>query len=38
MVELHQTGGLRLDRTLFGLADKIRKKANAASGNRPGRA
>jgi len=23
MVELHQTGGLRLDRTLFGLAEKM---------------
>ena len=23
MVELHQAGGLRLDRTLFGLADKL---------------
>ncbi len=30
MVELHQTGGLRLDRTLFGLADKVRKEADTA--------
>jgi len=26
MVELHQKGTLRLDRTLFGLADKLKKK------------
>ncbi len=38
MVELHQQGELRLDRTLFGLADKVRKEAGAASVNRPGRA
>ena len=30
MVELHQTGELRLDRTLFGLADKTRKQKGAA--------
>ena len=34
MVELHQRGELRLDRTLFGLADKVRKEAGAASTNR----
>jgi len=38
MVELHQTGELRLDRTLFGLADKVRKEAGAAGASRPGRA
>jgi len=38
MVELHQQGELRLDRTLFGLADKVRKEADAASANRPSRA
>ncbi len=37
MVELHQAGALRLDRTLFGLADKIRKEAGAAGADRPGR-
>ncbi len=35
MVELHQAGELRLDRTLFGLADKIRKEAGAAGVSRP---
>ncbi len=35
MVELHQAGELRLDRTLFGLADKVRKKAGAAGVSRP---
>jgi len=30
MVELHQTGGLRLDRTLFGLADMVRKEGQKA--------
>ena len=38
MVELHQKGELRLDRTLFGLADKVRKEASAAGVNRPSRA
>ncbi len=38
MVELHQQGELRLDRTLFGLADKVRKETGAAGVNRPGRA
>ena len=38
MVELHQQGELRLDQTLFGLADKVRKEAGAAGVNRPGRA
>ena len=33
MVELHQRGELRLDRTLFGLADKVRKEAGAAGGS-----
>ena len=32
IVELHQTGELRLDRTLFGLADKARQQTRAASG------
>jgi len=36
MVELHQAGVLRLDRTLFGLADKVRKEAGAAGFSRPG--
>ena len=36
MVELHQTGRLRLDRTLFGLADKVRKETGAAGVSRPG--
>jgi replication initiation protein RepC len=36
MVELHQTGGLRLDRTLFGLADKVRKETGAVGASRPG--
>ncbi len=33
MVELHRTGGLRLDRTLFGLAEKLdgRHRRNAGS-------
>jgi len=38
MVELHQAGELRLDRTLFGLADKVRKEAGAAGASRPGQA
>ena len=38
MVELHQEGELRLDRTLFGLADKVRKEARTAGADRPGRA
>ena len=40
MVELHQQGELRLDRTLFGLADKVCKEAeeDAAGANQPGRA
>ena len=38
MVELHHTGELRLDQTLFGLADKVRKEADAAGINRPSRA
>ena len=38
MVELHQQGELRLDRTLFGLADKVRKEADTAGVNRPSRA
>ena len=38
MVELHQEGELRLDRTLFGQADKVRKEAGAAGADRPGRA
>ena len=33
MVELHGKGSLRLDRTLFGLADKLRREGvNAAAG------
>ncbi len=36
MVELHQTGGLRLDLTLFGLANKVRKETGAAGVSRPG--
>ncbi len=36
MVELHQKDGLRLDRTLFGLADKVRKETGAAGVSRPG--
>jgi len=36
MVELHQTGGLRLDRTLFGLAERMdggrRRDAGVSSG------
>ena len=28
MVELHRAGTLRLDRTLFGLADKLKSKLN----------
>ncbi len=35
MVELHQQGALRLDRTLFGLAEKVCKKAGAAGASRP---
>ena len=38
MVELHQVGELRLDRTLFGLADKVRKEAGAAGASRAGQA
>ena len=38
MVDLHQQGELRLDRTLFGLADKVRKEAVTAGVNRPRRA
>jgi len=38
MVELHQAGELRLDRTLFGLADKVRKEAGAAGASRAGQA
>ena len=38
MVELHQQGKLRLDRTLFGLADKVRKEAGAAGASRAGQA
>jgi len=38
MVELHQQGELRLDRTLFGLAEKVRKEAGAAGASRPGQA
>ena len=36
--ELHQQGELRLDRTLFGLADKVRKEAGAAGFHRPDQA
>ncbi len=36
MVELHQTGGLRLDRTLFGLADMVRKETGGVGASRPG--
>jgi replication initiation protein RepC len=36
MVELHETGGLRLDRTLFGLADKVRKETGTVGASRPG--
>ena len=36
IVELHQTGRLRLDQTLFGLADKVRKETGAAGVSRPG--
>jgi replication initiation protein RepC len=32
MVELHQAGGLRLDRTLFGLADRLRNKKGSSNG------
>ena len=32
MVELHSKGSLRLDRTLFGLADEVRKDAAAGTG------
>ena len=32
MVELHGKGSLRLDRTLFGLADKLRKDATTGAG------
>jgi len=35
MVELHQTGGLRLDRTLFGLADKLRNRRRGSDGVQP---
>jgi len=35
MVELHQQGELRLDRTLFGLANKVRKEAGAAGASLP---
>ncbi len=35
MVELHQKGSLRLDRTLFGLADKVRKETGATGVSRP---
>jgi len=38
MVELHQQGELRLDRTLFGLAEKVRKEAGAAGASQPGQA
>ncbi len=38
MVELHQKGELRLDRTLFGLADKARKETGAAGASQSGRA
>jgi len=38
MVELHQAGELRLDRTLFGLAKKVRKEAGAAGASRLGQA
>ena len=32
MVELHRKGSLKLDRTLFGLADKLRKDAAYGAG------
>jgi hypothetical protein len=32
MVELHQAGGLRLDRTLFGLADGLRNRRRGSDG------
>jgi len=35
MVELHQAGGLRLDRTLFGLADGLRNKRRGSDGVQP---
>ncbi len=37
MVELHQTGGLRLDRTLFGLAEKVDgdRRRGAGAGSPP---
>jgi len=35
MVELHQTGGLRLDRTLFGLANGLRNKRGSSDGVQP---
>ncbi len=38
MVELHQTGELRLDRTLFGLADKLRREAGAVGASQSDRA
>ena len=36
LVTLHEQGKLRLDRTLYGLADKVRRETRAAGGNRPG--
>lgn len=38
MVELYGHGVLRLDRTLYGLADKVHKGTGAASASRPARA
>jgi len=35
MVELHQAGGLRLDRTLFGLAEKVDANKRRAAGVQP---
>jgi replication initiation protein RepC len=36
MVELHQAGGLRLDRTLFGLADKLNGNKRRGAGTDQG--
>ena len=36
MVELHQAGGLRLDRTLFGLADKLNGNKRRGAGTEQG--
>ena len=36
MVELHQAGGLRLDRTLFGLVDKLNGNKRRGAGTEQG--